>query len=128
MHTDPIADILTRIRNASSVRKVELTCPASVAKQEVLRVLKNEGYINNYVAQTSADGHRELRISLNPERGELHIKRISKPGRRLYVKRDKIPNVLSGLGIALISTPKGVMTNKEARREGIGGELICEVW
>lgn len=127
MNTDPIADLLTRIRNASSVGKREITCPASSVKQEILKVLSAEGYVASFMTQRSALGRNEFRISLHLNR-ELHIARISKPGRRLYVKNDAIPKVLNGLGISILSTPRGVMTNKQARSARIGGELLCEVW
>lgn len=126
--TDPIADLLTRIRNAARARKMILTCPASSVKEAIAKILKEEKYIDDFKTQQSADGFPEMVIHLNPDRLSMEIKRISKPGRRVYVSKDKLPRVLSGLGIALISTPKGVMTNRKARAVGIGGEVLCEVW
>ncbi|MCG0313784.1 MAG: 30S ribosomal protein S8 [Calditerricola sp.] len=129
--TDPIADMLTRIRNANLVRHDMVEVPASKLKREIAEILKREGFIRD--AEYIDDGKQGiLRIFLkygpNNERVITGIKRISKPGLRVYVKKDEIPRVLGGLGIAILSTSKGVMTDKEARKANVGGEVICYVW
>lgn len=129
--TDPIADMLTRIRNANSVRHEKLEVPASNIKKEIATILKNEGFIRD--AEFIEDNKQGIiRIFLkygpNNERVISGLKRISKPGLRVYVKSDEVPRVLGGLGIALISTSKGVITDKEARRQKIGGEVLAYVW
>ena len=129
--TDPIADMLTRIRNANSVYHDKVEMPASKIKQAIAKVLKEEGFIKDfeYVAD---DKQGIIRVNLkygpNREKVITGLKRISKPGLRVYAKTDEIPRVLRGLGIAILSTPKGIMTDKQARKEGIGGEVICYVW
>ncbi|GAB6932371.1 30S ribosomal protein S8 [Calditerricola satsumensis] len=129
--TDPIADMLTRIRNANMVRHDMVEVPASKLKREIAEILKREGFIRD--AEYIDDGKQGiLRIFLkygpNNERVITGIKRISKPGLRVYAKKDEIPRVLGGLGIAILSTSKGVMTDKEARKANVGGEVICYVW
>lgn len=129
--TDPLADMLTRIRNAGMVKFETVEMPLSKVKTGVAAILKKEGFINDYqVLDTDTQG--VLRISMkydqNNERIITNLKRVSKPGRRIYVKHDQIPKVMSGLGIAIISTSKGIFTDKEARAMKIGGELLCEVW
>ncbi|GAB6934790.1 MAG: 30S ribosomal protein S8 [Bacillota bacterium] len=129
--TDPIADMLTRIRNANLVRHDMVEVPASKLKREIAEILKREGFIRD--AEYIDDGKQGiLRIFLkygpNNERVITGIKRISKPGLRVYAKKDEIPRVLGGLGIAILSTSKGVMTDKEARKANVGGEVICYVW
>lgn len=129
--TDPIADMLTRIRNANMVQKEVVDIPASRIKEEIATVLKIEGFIKDY--QRIAEGPQGvLRVHLKYGRdGEKVIsglKRISKPGLRVYAKKDEIPKVLGGLGMAVISTSKGIMTDKQARTTGVGGEVICYVW
>ncbi len=131
MMTDPIADMLTRIRNALQVRKECVDIPSSKLKRRIVEILKNEGYISNYVLID--DGKQGvLRVYLKyDENNEPVIKkliRVSKPGRRVYVSRAKLPRPLSGVGIAIISTSKGIMSDIEARKLGVGGEVICEVW
>ncbi|MEW6189814.1 MAG: 30S ribosomal protein S8 [Actinomycetota bacterium] len=131
MMTDPIADMLTRIRNANIAYHEVVEMPASKVKIEIAEILKKEGYIKEYeVAKDNS--HNVLRIKMrygpNRERPITGIKRISKPGLRVYAKKDEIPRVLGGLGIAIISTPKGLMTDKQAKKEGVGGEVICYVW
>ncbi|KUJ95028.1 MAG: 30S ribosomal protein S8 [Desulfonauticus sp. 38_4375] len=124
--TDPIADLLTRIRNAHLARHKEVSIPKSRLKEEILRILKEEGFINDYVVE-----ERELKVFLKYYNGQPVIKglqKISKPSRRIYVKAKEIPIVRNGLGIAILSTPKGIMEGRQARKENIGGELICEVW
>ncbi|MDI9419520.1 MAG: 30S ribosomal protein S8 [Bacillota bacterium] len=129
--TDPIADMLTRIRNANSVKHESVDIPASRIKSELARILKEEGYIRDY--KVIEDGSKKtLRIYLkygpNKEQIITGIKRISKPGLRVYANKDQIPRVLGGLGIAILSTSQGVMTDKLARKSNIGGEVICFVW
>ncbi|HOE77045.1 MAG TPA: 30S ribosomal protein S8 [Bacilli bacterium] len=128
--TDPIADMLTRIRNASQMKHSKVTVPASNLKMEVLRVLKEEGYISDY--EKVEDGKQGLiNITLryvDKMRAITGIKRISKPGLRVYAKSDELPKVLNGLGIAIVSTSSGLMTDKEARQKKLGGEIIAFVW
>lgn len=129
--TDPIADLLTRIRNANTIRREALEVPNSKIKKEILRILMDEGYIKSY--EDYNDGVVPMiRISLkygrNNEKVIAGLKRISKPGLRVYCKKDNVPRVLSGLGIAIISTSKGIMVDREARKLGLGGEVICYVW
>ncbi len=129
--TDPIADMLTRIRNASMVYHDSVDVPASNLKKEVARILKEEGFIRDY--RVIDDGKQGivrlyLKYGANRERVISGLKRISKPGRRVYARRDEIPRVLGGLGIAVLSTSKGVMSDKEARKQGVGGEVVCYVW
>mgnify|MGYP001767696981 CR=1 FL=1 len=129
--TDPIADMLTRIRNANQIKHKTVDVPASKLKMEILNVLKQEGYISDFVRID--DGVQgTLRVSLkylvNDERVVRGLKKISKPGLRVYAKTDDLPKVLNGLGIAIISTSKGLMTDREARKNKIGGEVIAYVW
>lgn len=130
MITDPISDMLTRIRNALAVKKQELVLPYSKIKHEIAKILKKEGYIGG--VEKIEDKFTNLKIVLTYKEDGLpaitHIQRASKPGRRVYVSRDKIPFILNDLGIAILSTSQGVMTNKQARRARVGGEIICEVW
>jgi small subunit ribosomal protein S8 len=131
MQTDPIADFLTAIRNANTARHNELTLPSSKVKVEIARILKEEGYIGDYEVQ-SDDKQGRLRIVMRyadgRERVIQHIERVSKPGRRIYVGKNDIDRVLGGLGIALLSTPRGVLTDRAARRAGVGGELRAKVY
>lgn len=128
--TDPIADMLTRIRNANQAKHLTVELPASRLKLEILEVLKNEGYISEY--EKTEDGKQGIiKVSLkyiNKERVIKGIKKISKPGLRVYAKSTELPRVLSGLGIAIISTSNGVMTDREARKQKLGGEVIAFVW
>jgi len=129
--TDPLADMLTRIRNAGMVKFETVEMPLSKMKTGVAAILKKEGFINDYqVVDTDTQGvlRIEMKYDQNNERIITNLKRVSKPGRRIYVKHDQIPKVMSGLGIAIISTSKGIFTDKEARAMKIGGELLCEVW
>jgi small subunit ribosomal protein S8 len=131
MMTDPIADFLTRIRNANMAYHEKVEVPASRVKRAMAEILKNEGYIKDY--EYIEDGKQGiLRIYLkygpNKERVITGLKRISRPGLRIYAKKDQLPRVLGGLGIAVISTSKGIMTDKQARQEGLGGEVICYIW
>ncbi len=129
--TDPVADFLARIRNAIRARHQKVDVPASRLKLEIARILKEEGYIANYKS-TEEDGHKVLRVYLKYGAGNeaaiSNLARISRPGCRVYVGRNDIPRVLGGLGINILTTPRGVMTGKEARKQGVGGELLCEVW
>jgi small subunit ribosomal protein S8 len=129
--TDPVADFLTRIRNAHNARHQKLDVPASRLKAEIARILKEEGYIAN-VKPVEEEGRQVLRVYLkygaNNEAAIRDLKRVSKPGCRVYVGKDEIRRVQGGLGISIMTTPRGVMTGRQARREGVGGEILCEVW
>ncbi|GLQ35106.1 30S ribosomal protein S8 [Amylibacter marinus] len=128
---DPIGDMLTRIRNAHLRGKSTVKTPSSKLRGWVLDVLQNEGYIRGYEAATSAEGHPELEISLKYFDGEpviKELKRVSKPGRRVYSGSQEIPTVRQGLGIAVVSTPQGVMSDAQARAANIGGEVLCTVF
>ncbi len=130
--TDPIADMLTRIRNASRVRFKSVDVMLSKLNLNIARVLKKSGYISGYDVKKDSEGRQALRIYLKyPDQKRAvitGIKRISKPGRRIYVKSEKIPKVLNGYGIAIISTSRGVMTDSEARDTSVGGEILCNIW
>ena len=129
--TDPIADMLTRIRNASSVMHSSVDIPASNLKRDLARILKEEGYISDYeYKEDSKQGiiRIHLKYGANKEKIISGIKRISKPGLRVYAKKDEVPKVLGGLGIAVISTSKGIMTDKQARSAGVGGEVLAYIW
>jgi len=129
--TDPIADMLTRIRNAGQAKFKTVDIPASNMKKDIAEILFNEGYIKSY-EEIKNDNQGIIRISLKyTEKGKKVIsglKRISKPGLRIYASKDELPKVLNGLGIALISTSKGVMTDKKARELGVGGEVLAYIW
>jgi small subunit ribosomal protein S8 len=128
--TDPIADMLTRIRNANQMRSKEVEVPASKMKLEIAKILKDEGFIVDY--KIKKDGVSELIVLNlkynNKERVITGLKRISKPGLRVYAKTEELPRVLNGLGIAIVSTSKGVMTGKQAKAESLGGEVLAYVW
>jgi small subunit ribosomal protein S8 len=129
--TDPIGDMLTRIRNASRARHEKVLIPASRLKMRIAEVLKDEGFIKDYVLHE--DGTQGaitvlLKYTSDREPAISDIKRVSKPGRRRYVPTESIPRVLNGMGIAILSTSKGVMVDREARKQKVGGELICTVW
>ncbi|MYL35877.1 30S ribosomal protein S8 [Pontibacillus yanchengensis] len=129
--TDPIADMLTRIRNANMVRHEKLELPASQLKKEVADILKREGFVRDYeFVEDNKQGIIRifLKYGANNERVITGLKRISKPGLRVYAKADEIPRVLNGLGIAVVSTSHGVLTDKEARQQAIGGEVLAYVW
>ncbi len=128
--TDTIADMLTRIRNANAMRYNEVSVPASKMKIEFARILKEEGFIKGYkVVKDDAQGSIVITLKyVNKERVITGLKRISKPGLRVYAKSEEIPKVLNGLGIAIISTSKGVMTDKEARKQNLGGEVLAYIW
>jgi small subunit ribosomal protein S8 len=129
--TDPIADMLTRIRNANTAYHESVDVPASAIKIEIAKILAQEGYIRSFEV-TKSNSHRVLNIKLkygsNKERAITGLKRISKPGLRVYAKIDEVPKVLGGLGIAILATSKGILTDKNAREKRIGGEVLCFVW
>ena len=137
MLTDPIADMLTRIRNANRALHETVEMPTSRMKEDIARLLKEEGYIKDYrvvSGQTKTPPVAfdllfvELKFGRNRERVLTDLKRISKPGRRVYARKDRLPRVLGGMGTAIISTSRGLVTSRTAEREGIGGEVICFVW
>jgi len=127
--SDPIADMLTRIRNAQGVQKTNVSMPSSKVKVAIANVLKDEGYIEDFAVSTEG-GKSELNIGLKYYVGRPvieRIERVSRPGLRIYKGKDEIPQVMNGLGVAIVSTPKGVMTDRKARATGVGGEVICYV-
>ncbi|MGV3653961.1 MAG: 30S ribosomal protein S8 [Noviherbaspirillum sp.] len=127
--SDPIADMLTRIRNAQRVRKTTVEMPSSKVKVAIANVLKDEGYIEDYAVAENG-GKAELKIGLKYYANSPvieRLERVSRPGLRIYKGKDDIPNVMNGLGVAIVSTPKGVMTDRKARATGVGGEIICYV-
>lgn len=134
--TDPIADMLTRIRNGVMAGHSQVALPSSKIKIEIARILKEEGFIENFeVVDGGQAAHKVLRVKIKyvGERRERRpvisgLERVSKPGRRIYTKKQDIPWVLSGIGVAILSTPKGVMTGQRARQLGVGGEILCKVW
>lgn len=129
--TDPIADMLTRIRNGNNAKHEIVDVPASNMKKEIAQILVDEGYIKGFdVIDDGKQGIIRIQIKYgkNNERVISGIKRISKPGLRVYVNKDEIPKVLGGLGIAILSTSRGILTDKQAREKGVGGEVICYVW
>ena len=130
--TDPIADLLTRVRNALVANHETVDIPASNIKKAIAQILLAEGYVRNVENLVNENNHEQVRITLkygpNKERVIAGLKRISKPGLRVYARRDEIPKVLNGLGVAIISTSKGVMTDREARKAGVGGEVLAYVW
>ena len=125
--TDPIADMLTRIRNANQMRNKEVSMPTSKMKVEIAQILENEGFIEGFNVKDNTLT-LTLKYAENKERVITGLKRISKPGLRVYARASEIPKVLNGLGIAIISTPKGVMTDKLARKNNVGGEVIAYIW
>ena len=131
MISDPIADMLTRVRNALKARFQKVDVPASKLKTEIARIMKDEGYILNYKI-VDEDNHKAIRVYLKYTAANQsvisHIERVSRPGCRVYVGSTEIPKVLGGLGVNILTTPKGVMTGKCARKEGVGGELLCQIW
>lgn len=134
--SDPIADMLTRIRNAVRAGHTLVAMPSSKLKLEIAKILKDEGFLESYdVAETEQSNQKILRLKIKyvGERRERRpvisgLERVSKPGRRIYTKKQDIPWVLSGIGVAILSTPKGVMTGARARQLGVGGEILCKVW
>lgn len=134
--SDPIADMLTRIRNAMMVGQSAVAMPSSKVKAEIAKILKEEGYLDGFeVADGEIAGQKVLRVKIKfvGERRERKsvlagLVRVSRPGRRIYTKKQDIPWVLSGMGVAILSTPKGIMTGQRARQLGVGGEILCKVW
>ena len=129
--TDPVADMLTRIRNANTAYREEISMPSSNLKASVADILKAEGYIRDYLVEpTKPQATLRLALKYSPERERAiaGVRRVSKPGLRVYAKRNEVPRVLGGLGIALISTSHGLMTDREARKRGVGGEVLAYVW
>jgi small subunit ribosomal protein S8 len=130
--TDPIADMLARIRNAQGAEHDTVDMPLSKIKLDIARILKSEGYIQDYAPATGDDGHPALRVRLKYGQGRARtisgIKRVSKPGGRVHARRDQLPKVLGGMGIAIISTSSGIMTDRECKRAGVGGEILAFVW
>jgi small subunit ribosomal protein S8 len=128
--SDPIADMLTRIRNANKMRHNSLTIPASKLKLEITRILKDEGFIRSYkYKEDNKQGQLLIYLKyINKEKTINNLKRISKPGLKVYAKKNEIPGVLGGLGIVILSTSKGIMTGKEALQRHLGGEVICYIW
>ena len=129
--TDPLADMLTRIRNASMVKHSKVDVPASKMKISVAKILKSEGYIKNYkLLKDRKNGILRIYLKYDGynEGVIIGLKRMSKPGRRLYVKKEDIPPVLNGMGISVLSTSKGVLADREARKLNVGGELLCSIW
>jgi len=129
--TDPVADFLTRIRNGNMVMHETVEVPGSKIKLSIARIMQEEGYIKDYeFVEDGKQGIIRIYLKYGPNKKKVitGIKRISKPGLRVYVKKDEIPRVLGGLGTAVISTSKGLMTDKNARKQGLGGEVICYIW
>lgn len=129
--TDPIADMLTRIRNALTAKHEDVLIPASTVKKAIAEILLEEGYIKSF--DIREDGvakyiHIDLKYGPNKQRVITGLKRISKPGLRIYARKDQLPKVLNGLGIAIISTSRGIMTDREARKQGVGGEVLAYIW
>ena len=133
MQTDPIADMLTRIRNANRALHERAEMPSSRLKSEIARILKEEGYIQDYSVERG-DGSPydtlvvELKFGRNRERVITDLKRVSKPGRRVYARKDRLPRVLGGMGTAILSTSNGLITSRAAEEQGVGGEVVCFVW
>ena len=128
--TDPIADLLARIRNAAHAQKVDMFVPYSKIKTEVVRILKDEGYISEYSIDTSA-AHPRIKITnkmVNRSGAITGLRRVSRPGLRRYVGADEIPRVLGGMGVAILSTPRGVLSGREAKKQKVGGELLAYIW
>ncbi len=129
--TDPVADFLARIRNAIHAKHQKVDVPASKLKLEIARILKEEGYVANFKA-TEENGHKVVRVYLkygpDEDAAISNLARVSRPGCRVYVGHNEIPRVLGGMGINILTTPKGVMTGRQARKEGVGGEVLCEIW
>lgn len=130
--TDPIADLLTRIRNAQAAGHTTVVVPRSKIKLAVVKILKEEGFVEGYVDDESKNYQGIIKVFLRYGEGQVGtirgLQRISKPGRRMYVGKDDVPRVRNGLGIAILTTPRGVITDAEARRAGVGGEILCHVW
>lgn len=129
MHQDPISDLLTRVRNASLAKLTRVAVPSSKLKLEVLRILKEEGYISDYSISDKFHGVIKIYLKYNNGKAVItEINRVSRPGRRYYASVDKLPKALNGYGVTIVSTSKGVMSDKSAEKLGVGGEVICKVW
>ena len=131
MLTDPVADMLTRIRNANKALQESVSMPTSAMKVEIARLLKEEGYIRDYKVEKGESFDTlvvELKFGRNRERVITDLKRVSKPGRRVYAKKERLPRVLGGMGTAIISTSKGLVTSRTAQEQGVGGEVVCFIW
>ena len=128
--TDPIADLLARIRNAAHAQKIDMFIPYSKIKAEIVRILKDEGYISEYAIDTSA-AHPRIKVTnkiVNRSSAITGLRRVSRPGLRRYVGADEIPRVLGGMGVAILSTPRGVLSGREAKKQKVGGELLAYIW
>ena len=132
MLTDPVADMLTRIRNANKALHDRAEMPSSKLKVEIARILKEEGYIRDFHVEEGEGTHPRLVVELKYGRGRdrviTDLKRVSRPGRRVYARKDRLPRVLGGMGISILSTSRGLMTSRKAAEEGVGGEVVCFVW
>jgi small subunit ribosomal protein S8 len=129
--TDPIADMFTRIRNGSKAKFEKVDIPSSKMKREITKILKEEGFIKNFKMVTNDQHHEVIRIFLKYDvsrNAVIHLRRVSKPGRRVYVGKDSIPSVMSGLGFSILSTSKGILTDRSARKADVGGEVLCSIW
>lgn len=129
--SDPIADLLTRLRNANRANHEKVDIPFSKMKQEIVRIIKEEGFVKNYkLMEDKRQGTIRVFMKYGPNREHVikDVKRVSKPGCRIYTSADRIPRVLGGLGVAILSTSKGIMTDKQARRASVGGEVLCYLW
>ena len=129
--TDPLADMFTRIRNGSKAKFEKVDVPSSHLKREVAKILKEEGFIKSFKVITNDQQREVIRIFLKYDesrKGIIHIRRVSKPGRRLYTKTDRIPSVMGGLGVSILTTPRGVLTDRAARKAHVGGEVLCHIW
>lgn len=131
MLTDPIADMLTRMRNAILIKSEKVDIPASKMKVEIAKILKEEGFIKSYkIIKDKKQGILRVTLKYTPENESVisGLKKISKPGRRVYVGKSEVPRVMGGVGIAIITTPKGILSDKACREEGVGGEVLCYIW
>lgn len=128
MNTDPISDLLTRIRNASRVHHATTSVPHSKLKENILKVMKEKGFISDYKVETDKKNFKSIIITLNENKADIILKRVSSPGQRIYIKNKDLKPIKSGLGLTIISTSKGVMTNIEAKKQNLGGELLCEIY
>ncbi|OGP55303.1 MAG: 30S ribosomal protein S8 [Deltaproteobacteria bacterium RBG_13_52_11b] len=129
--TDPLADMFTRIRNGSKAKFEKVDIPSSKMKKEIAKVLKQEGFIKNFKLISGDQQHEMIRVFLKYDtsrKAVIHIRRVSKPGRRVYVGNDRIPSVMGGLGVSILSTPRGILTDKSSREAHVGGEVLCHVW
>lgn len=127
MHTDPIADLLTRIRNGQRAHHERVTVPHSTIKENILKVLQSKGFIEDFET-VKVDGFNVLHINLKTDRNDINFRRISKPGQRIYTKTTDLKTIKSGLGITILSTSKGIMSNMEAKKQKLGGEILCEIY